>query len=55
MNNVHKMPLIFRMFCVLVISPGIIRQGREAVLFNAEVNNGGAIPLLLHISSWRGA
>jgi hypothetical protein len=38
-------------------SPGVKRQGSEADHSrpsSAEVKNGGAIPSLLHISSWQG-
>jgi hypothetical protein len=38
--------------------PGIKRQGREADRSppsSAEVNNGGAIPPLPHMSSWHSA
>jgi hypothetical protein len=41
-----------------VLSPGIKRQEREAdhsPPSSAEVKNGGAIPPLLRMSSWRGA
>jgi hypothetical protein len=40
------------------LSPGIKQQGREAdhsYPSSAEVKNGGAIPPLLHRSSWRSA
>jgi hypothetical protein len=39
-------------------SPGVKRPGREADNSSVtidEVNTGGAIPLLPHMSSWRGA
>jgi hypothetical protein len=40
------------------VSPGLRRSGHEAdhsPLSVAEIKNGGAIPPLLHMSSWHGA
>jgi hypothetical protein len=40
------------------LSPGVKQPGLEAdhsPLLSAEVKNGGTIPVLAHMSSWRGA
>jgi hypothetical protein len=45
--------------CVpVIVSPGIKQPGRDAEQSppsSTEVENGGAIPSLPHMSSWRGA